>query len=60
MGSMFMLDSLGLAFAVSMGIIIFVLGGLHGFNLLVLLVLFLVLSVFATKYGIYSKKNMNI
>jgi len=60
MGSMFMLDSLGLALAISMGIIIFVLGEVYGFNLLVLLLFFLILSVFATKYGIYSKKNMDI
>lgn len=55
-----MLDSLGLALSVSMGVTIFAMGGIYGFNLLVLLILFLVLSVFATKYGIYSKKNMNI
>lgn len=60
MSSMFMLDSLGLALAISMGIIIFALGGLHGLNLLFLLIFFLVISVFATKYGIYSKKNMDI
>lgn len=60
MSSMFMLDSLGLALSISMGIIILFLGGVYGFNLLVLLIFFLVLSVFATKYGIYSKKNMNI
>ncbi len=60
MGSMFMLDSLGLALSLAMGLIIFILGGLHGFNLLVLLIFFLVLSVFATKYGMYSKKNMDI
>lgn len=60
MGSVFMLDSLGLAFSISMGLIIIVLGGFYGFNLLVLLIFFLVLSVFATKYGIYSKKTMDI
>lgn len=60
MSKIFMLDSLGFALSILMGIVILFLGGVHGFNLLVLLVLFLVLSVFATKYGIYSKKNMNI
>jgi uncharacterized protein (TIGR00297 family) len=60
MSSMFMLDSLGLALSILMGVTIFVLGGIYGFNLLVLLVFFLVLSVFATKYGIYLKKNMDI
>lgn len=60
MSKVFMLDSLGLALSVSMGVIIFALGGFYGFNFLILLILFLVLSVFATKYGIFSKKNMNI
>lgn len=60
MSSIFMLDSLGLALSILMGVTIFVLGGIYGFNLLVLLVFFLVLSVFATKYGIYLKKNMDI
>ena len=55
-----MLDSLGLALSISMGLIIIVLGGIYGINLLLLLIFFLVLSVFATKYGIYSKKTMDI
>jgi len=60
MSSIFMLDSLGLALSISMGLIIIVLGGMYGINLLLLLIFFLVLSVFATKYGIYSKKTMDI
>lgn len=52
-----MLDKPGLALTIIFGITIFLLGG---FSYLVLIFIFLFLSVLATKYGYYEKKDMGI
>jgi len=52
-----MLDKPGLALTIIFGMTIFLLGG---FSYLVLIFIFLFLSVLATKYGYYEKKDMGI
>ncbi len=52
-----MLDKPGLALTILFGLTIFILGG---FSYLVLIFVFLLLSVVATKYGYYEKKDMGI
>lgn len=60
MGSTFMLDQAGLIIALLMGITIFIMGSPYGFQMLVLIFLFLLVSVVATRYGINAKKSLNI
>ncbi len=56
----FMLDKFGLMIAFVMGAVILVFGHPHGIQMLLLILLFLFISVIATKYGVRSKKNMKL
>lgn len=60
MSSAFMLDKLGLMIALVMGAIILVFGYPQGVQMLFLILLFLLISVIATKYGVRSKKRMKL
>ncbi len=60
MSNPFLLDNIGLALALMMGLIIFVSGGAYGLNMLLVIFIFLVVSVFATKYGANIKRALNI
>ncbi|MEM3364135.1 MAG: DUF92 domain-containing protein [Candidatus Micrarchaeia archaeon] len=60
MVSTFMLDKAGFLLALMMGVIILVLGYPQGIQMLLLMFVFLLVSVIATKYGARSKKRLNI
>jgi uncharacterized protein (TIGR00297 family) len=60
MAGTFMLDKLGFLLALTMGAIILVLGYPQGMQMLMLMFIFLLVSVIATKYGTRSKKKLNI
>jgi uncharacterized protein (TIGR00297 family) len=55
-----MLDQIGIIIALLMGVIIFLLGDPYGMQMLVLMFFFLLISVIATKYGVSSKKKLDI
>lgn len=60
MAGTFMLDKLGFLIALTMGTIILVFGYPFGFQMLFLMVIFLLVSVIATQYGARSKKKLNL
>ncbi|MCX8200226.1 MAG: DUF92 domain-containing protein [Candidatus Micrarchaeota archaeon] len=56
----FMLDKPGFLLALTMGIIILVLGYPRGLQMLLLMLVFLLVSVIVTKYGTRSKRRLNL
>ncbi len=56
----FLLDKLGLTLALVMGIVILISGGQYGFQMLAVIFIFLIVSVYVTKYGAAIKRKMNI
>ncbi|MFN3910324.1 MAG: DUF92 domain-containing protein [Candidatus Anstonellaceae archaeon] len=57
MPNIFLLDFLGLVLAILFGLIVFLMGGI---NFLLIFLLFLFLSVWATKYGYQKKREIGL